>query len=85
MRPALGAARRWERKLQEMGGHDGARDSPDHTCNRDHLCLSLRRLVGECPACPAGPDVLMFHPCLVEEQVFNLGAAEEGSVLITDS
>lgn len=40
------AAGRQERKLQEMGGRDGARDSPDHTCNRDRLRLSLRRLAG---------------------------------------
>lgn len=85
MRPALGAAGRQERKLQEMGGRDGARDSPDHTCNRDHSRLSLGRLAGERRACTAGPDVLTSHPCLAEEQVFNLGAAEEGPALVTDS
>lgn len=68
-----------------MGGRDGARDSPDHTCNRDRLLLSLRRLAGERHACAAGPDVLMSHPCLAEEQVFNLGAAEEEPALVTDS
>ena len=83
MRPVLGAAGRRERKLQEMGGDDGARHSPDHTCHRNHLCLSLTRLAGERPACPAGPDVLMSHPCLVEEQLFNLGAGIQRRELLS--